>query len=159
MDCKETGEQLLDVAAGEAAAPALQQHLASCAACAGRLQGLRQTLTLLDEWQAPEPSPYFDTRLHARLREEAAAPARGLLQWLRKPVLAAAMAVLMTAGLLSLYHSRPLVESATVAVPAEPGTAVGDLQELEKNHDLFANFDLLDDLDEEAHPSAQTATP
>ena len=29
-------------------------------------------MALLDEWQVPEPSPYFDVRLHARLREEAA---------------------------------------------------------------------------------------
>jgi hypothetical protein len=30
-------------------------------------------------------------------------------------------------------------------VPAEPGTAVGDLQALEK-HDLYADFDVLDEL-------------
>jgi hypothetical protein len=30
---------------------------------------------------------------------------------------------------------------------SEPGTAVSDLQTLEKNHDLYADFDLLDDLD------------
>jgi hypothetical protein len=28
----------------------------------------------------------------------------------------------------------------------EPGTAVSDLQALEKNHDLYSDFDLLDDL-------------
>ena len=28
-----------------------------------------------------------------------------------------------------------------------PGTAVGDLQSLEKNHDLYSDFDLLDDLE------------
>ena len=36
-------------------------------------------MALLDEWQAPEPSPYFDVRLQARLREEMAKPARGLV--------------------------------------------------------------------------------
>jgi len=30
---------------------------------------------------------------------------------------------------------------------AEPGTAVSDLQSLEKNHDLYSDFDLLDDLE------------
>jgi hypothetical protein len=30
---------------------------------------------------------------------------------------------------------------------AEPGTAVSDLQALEKNHDLYSDFDLLDDLE------------
>ena len=32
------------------------------------------------------------------------------------------------------------------SAPAEPGTAVSDLQSLEKNHDLYSDFDLLDDL-------------
>jgi len=31
--------------------------------------------------------------------------------------------------------------------PPEPGTAVGDLQALEKNHDLYSDFEVLDDLD------------
>jgi hypothetical protein len=31
-------------------------------------------------------------------------------------------------------------------VPAEPGTAVGDLLALEKNHELYADFDVLDEL-------------
>ena len=29
----------------------------------------------------------------------------------------------------------------------EPGTAVGDLQALDKNHELYADFDVLDDLE------------
>ena len=32
-------------------------------------------------------------------------------------------------------------------VPEGPGTAVNDLQTLEKNNDMYANFELLDDLD------------
>lgn len=36
------------------------------------------------------------------------------------------------------------MDSAAPAV--EPGTAVGDLQALDKNHDLYSDFDLLDDL-------------
>ncbi len=28
----------------------------------------------------------------------------------------------------------------------EPGTAVSDLQALEKNHDMYSDFDMLDDL-------------
>jgi hypothetical protein len=33
-----------------------------------------------------------------------------------------------------------------VYVPAQPGTPVGDLQALDKNHDLLSDFDVLDDL-------------
>jgi hypothetical protein len=37
---------------------------------------------------------------------------------------------------------------STVALQtsAEPGTAVGDLQALEKNQNLYSDFDVLDDL-------------
>jgi hypothetical protein len=31
--------------------------------------------------------------------------------------------------------------------PAEPGTAVGDLQALDTNNELYADFDVLDDLE------------
>jgi len=33
-----------------------------------------------------------------------------------------------------------------LGLPVEPGTAVGDLQALEKNDELYADFDMLDDL-------------
>jgi hypothetical protein len=48
-----------------------------------------------------------------------------------------------------MYNSQDS-EVATMDSPvqsAEPGTAVGDLQALEKNHDLYSDFDLLDDLE------------
>ena len=46
--------------------------------CAEKLKAMRATMALLDEWQVPEPSPYFDVRLQARLREEMAKAAGGL---------------------------------------------------------------------------------
>ena len=104
-------------------------------------------MALLDEWQAPEPSPYFDTRLQARLREEMAKqPSRGLA-WLRRPVLAGSMAVMLIAGAAVFrFESRKHTSNGSVAAIAEPGTAVGDLQALDKNHDIYADSDLLDDL-------------
>jgi hypothetical protein len=42
------------------------------------------------------------------------------------------------------------------SVPAQPGTAVGDLQALEKNDDLYADFDVLDELQVQ---DGVTATP
>jgi hypothetical protein len=119
------------------------QHVASCARCAAELNEFRQTMALLDEWQAPEPSPYFDTRLNARLREEMAKPAQGWLQWFRKPALALSLAVAMVAG-ISLFRTGDDVPQPVAQI--EPGTAVGDLQALDKNNDLYSNFDLLDDL-------------
>jgi len=148
MKCNEICELMPDLAAGsEAVAPEVTQHLASCAGCAGKLKEFRQTMALLDEWQAPEPSPYFDVRLRARAREEAARPA-GWLQWLRKPALAASLAVLMVMS-VTLFRTdagrNPAVDGPR-AMMAEPGTAVGDLQALDKNHELYSDFELLDDL-------------
>src|SRR3981081_4940558 len=82
-------ERMLDVAAGLSEATAEQKsHLADCAACGAKLEEIRQSMALLDEWRAPEPSPYFDVRLQAHLREEMSKPQTGWRQWFRRPVLA-----------------------------------------------------------------------
>ena len=39
-------------------------------ACEKELKSLEATFALLDTWQVPEPSPYFDQKLAIRLREE-----------------------------------------------------------------------------------------
>ena len=50
-------------------------------------------------------------------------------------------------GSLGLNNSPSAVTSWEMNVTAQPGTAVGDLQALDKNHDLYADFDVLDQLD------------
>ncbi|MGD0179822.1 MAG: hypothetical protein ABSC15_08410, partial [Terriglobales bacterium] len=71
MKCNEVRELMPELAAGlDAATPEVNEHLETCTGCAGQLKEFRQTMALLDEWQVPEPSPYFDVRLRARLREE-----------------------------------------------------------------------------------------
>src|SRR5262249_36792175 len=128
------------------------KHVESCGSCTEQLKGMRQTMAVLDEWQAPEPSPYFDVRLRARLREEMAKPQAGWMQWFRRPVLAAALTVLMGVG-VGLFFTRTShiyterVNPISSNFPPEPGTAVSDLQALDKNHDLYSDFELLDDLD------------
>jgi predicted anti-sigma-YlaC factor YlaD len=157
MTCNEIGERLLDLAAGSKPASEVSDHLRACAACTERLEGLRGTMLLLDEWEAPEPSPYFDTRLAARLREEIAQPQHGWLNWFRRPALAVTMALLMIVG-FGLFHAT-MYDTGTVTdakVIAEPGTAVGDLQTLDSNHDMLANFDLLDELDSQPSNAGQT---
>jgi predicted anti-sigma-YlaC factor YlaD len=151
MKCNETRELMPGLAAGLAAVtPEVKAHLDSCAGCAGKLEAFRQTMSLLDEWQTPEPSPYFDVRLRARLREESAKQSAGWLGWLRKPVLAASLALVMVVG-VSLVRMNSgergnNTASSPAGVAAEPGTAVGDLQALEKNQNLYSDFDVLDDL-------------
>ncbi len=155
MKCEEIREMMPDLASGlTGVTPEIGEHLAGCGACKGKMEEVRQTMALLDEWRAPEPSPYFDVRLQARLREEMAKPQGGWLAWFRRPVLAAALTVLMAIG-VGLFFSKSggIYKSGDdeVAVvdsqATEPGTAVSDLQSLEKNHDLYSDFDLLDDLE------------
>src|ERR1700694_2316575 len=96
MKCNEICELMPDLAVGlDAVTPEVNKHLESCAGCAGKLNEFRQTMALLDEWQVPEPSPYFDVRLRARLREEAARQSVGWWQWIRKPALAGSLAGVM----------------------------------------------------------------
>ncbi len=147
MKCDDIRELMPDLAAGiDAPTPEIREHLRTCGECALMLEEFRQTMALLDEWQVPEPSPYFDTRLNARLREEAAKPA-GWMQWFRKPALAVSFAVIMIASVTVVQLNSPDKPKTLVGnVMPEPGTAVGDLQALEKNHDLYSDFDELDDL-------------
>jgi hypothetical protein len=161
MKCTEIRELLPDLAAGLASAPpGIKDHLHTCIDCASKLEEFRKTMALLDEWQAPEPSQYFDTRLHARLREEAARQPRSFFAWMRRPAFAVSLAVALVAG-VSLFevrkigprHSTQVAETSQgPSQPVQPGTAVSDLQVLDKNNDLFADADsdsasdLLDDM-------------
>ncbi|HZW92018.1 MAG TPA: hypothetical protein VFF64_03515 [Candidatus Eremiobacteraceae bacterium] len=156
MKCEEIREMMPDLASGLIGmSPEINGHLAGCVACSGKLEEFRQTMALLDEWQAPDPSPYFDVRLQARLREEMAKPQTGWLAWFRRPVLAAALTVLMAIGVGLFFGKggrmhRPADDVIAINdawSSAEPGTAVSDLQALDKNHDLYSDFDLLDDLE------------
>src|SRR5579863_3967111 len=157
MKCDEIRERVTEVTAGFGEFTADENtHLQGCAGCTEKLAAIRQTMALLDEWQAPEPSSYFDVRLQARLREEMANPKADWLAWFWRPALAAALTVLMAVGVGLFFHKsgglyRPAGDVVAVndafLQSAEPGTAVSDLQSLEKNHDLYSDFDLLDDLE------------
>ena len=161
MKCNEICELMPDLAAGlDAVTPEVNKHLESCTGCAEKLNEFRQTMALLDEWQVPEPSPYFDMRLRARLREEAARQPAGWWQWVRKPALAVSLAVLMVMS-ITLFRTdagrNPSSDGPrTMMVVAAPGTAVGDLQALDKNGELYSDFEILDDLqaqqDADANP-------
>jgi anti-sigma factor RsiW len=158
MKCEEIRERMPDLASSLMEATAeMASHLAGCEACASKLEEFRKTMALLDEWQAPEPSTYFDVRLQARLREEMARPQAGWWAWLRRPALAMALTVVMGVGVGLFFtpnhrlfkpgHEELAAVESQTSQSLEPGTAVGDLQALEKNHDLYSDFDLLDDLE------------
>ena len=153
MNCHEVKEQMLEMMTGENP-PQAVAHLRGCEACANELASLRSTMALLDEWQAPEPSPYFHAKLRARLKAEPE-PARGWRQWLVpltgwKPAMAVALAAVMAVGISIYKQDNGITETQQITV-VQPGSAVSDLQKLEKNQELYASFDLLDD-DEDVRP-------
>ena len=159
MNCREFHEELLDLAAGNPPAGEAQNHLATCAECARELASFRQTMALLDQWEAPaDTSAYFMTRLRARLREEREHVPAGWLTWFRRPTLAVAITTLLVVISVGLFeggnfkgHSTSERSQTVTATAAKPGTAVGDLNYLDKNEDLFSDFDLLDDVDTPPH--------
>ena len=161
MKCIQVREELIEAGATpEMATPAAQLHLAGCSACAREWKAMLQTMALLDEWQAPEPSPYFSTRLRARVREQAQQPVgfvarfRAAFGWAflagRKAALASAMAVLLAGSIVMFRTGGGTGEQHALhgneVIASNPGTPVGDLETLDKNFDIYANFDLLDDV-------------
>jgi len=105
-------------------------------------------MALLDEWQTPEPSPYFDVKLQARLREEQQKSTVGWFGWFRKPAaVGLAATVLLALGVGSFLGRQSDTKSAEHNVAAVRGTAVGDLQYLDKHSDLLQEFEALDVLD------------
>jgi hypothetical protein len=145
MQCNDYKEQLFDVVTGDAG-PEVKAHFTSCPNCALELETMRKTMALLDDWKAPqETSPYFMTRLMARVRDEStnAAPARGWLTWFRKPALALSMAAALVAGISFLRTDN---NGSLPAPKVEHSCAVTDLQFLDKNSDVLQNLEVLDDI-------------
>ena len=152
MKCGNLRDELMEAVlnGSELASPAVQEHLAVCPACAGEVASLRQTMDLLDEWRAPEPSPYFSARLRARMREEHTTQSPGWLAWLRRPAVVTAAAALLAIGVGLLEgahwkfgHQQTIAGNGTQS--AVSMSAVNDLQYLDSHADLFSDFDALDD--------------
>ena len=136
-------------------------HLAACAACAQELASLEATFALLDSWDAPEVSPYFDQKMAVRLREEQAAPAAGWFERLRdrlllntgrqfRPALAGALALVLIVG-----GGGFGISNFTHAVQAS--ATVNDLQILDKNEKALQQMDQL--LQDDATDTTNQAAP
>lgn len=159
IDCKTCHTALADLLLDKsyaAAHPEVASHMADCAACRKELEELQATFALLDDWKAPDVSPYFDTKLQARLREAQASEPEGF--WARtrafltystghrlRPALAGAMvlAVVLAGGgtFAGFYHG------GTIAVQASP--TVNDLKLLDNNAQAVQQMDqLLDGSDD-----------
>jgi len=158
MTCKAIKAQLADLLLDpSAASPVAREHLAACPECGRELRELQAAMLALDAWEAPEPSPYFDTRLAARLREERANPPAGWWERMRtrilfgsgvplRPVAAGALALLLMMGGGTAF----LLQQSSGSHPATPqeSAAVHDLQLLDGNAQVYQQMSALDsDLD------------
>jgi len=157
MNCNDVRENLIELLVPGPpseiqADSAITDHVRQCGACAQELESLRKTMALLDEWEVPEPSPYFLTRVRAHVREEGEkAPAKaGVFAWMRRPVMAVSLAAVLAAGGL-LYRF-------TIVTPPPPDQNVlADVEALDKNHDVLTKTDLIDEMS--GGPSDDAAGP
>jgi hypothetical protein len=163
-DCKTCQAHLADLLLDDsytATHPELAKHLAACTACEQELTALRSTFALLDDWTVPEPSPYFDSKLHVRLREAEAAGPEGFWERTRsfflfstgrhlRPALTGALAFAMLiggGGLGVILHQPTPTASATV----------NDLRILDNNAQALQQMDQL--LDESNANTDDTNAP
>jgi len=118
--CTGMDAKLADVLVDPRVVPAkVQAHVAECSRCQSELEELNATMHLLDAWEAPEPSPYFLTRLGARMREEREAVPAG---WLAGAIARLRASFAYGSGL----HARPLAAIAlTVVLLLGGGTYLG----------------------------------
>ena len=154
MDCNTCRELLPDLLLEPGLVPGLEAaaHLASCPDCQAEWTELRATFDLMDAWTAPEPSAYFDARVHAHLREAVRAEPESFWERLLTtlhlntgrrlmPALAGALLFLLLLGggtLATLWSSH------TPAVPvASP--AVNDLKVFDNNAQAVQQMDILDE--------------
>lgn len=165
MNCKTCQAALPDLLFDPAAPQntAARAHIATCADCARELAAFEATFSLLDAWETPEISPYFDQKLTVRLREEQASPAPGWFESIRtrlllntgrqlRPALATAMALLLIAG-AGTVGITSFQRSSTTHVSA----ALNDLQILDKNQEALQQVDQL--LQDDAPADTGTSAP
>jgi hypothetical protein len=151
MNCKDCQSVFPDLLLDPGAPPsaAARSHVESCAGCRQEFAALEATFALLDAWEAPEPSSYFDQKLAVRLREEQALTPAGWLERLKsrllfntgrqfRPALAGALALVLIVGggtfadVSGFLHPRP-----------QASAAVEDLQLLDKNDQALETMDQL----------------
>ena len=161
MTCPEMKKHLADWVFESRPLPdEARKHIAECEECAAELAGMESTWKLLDEWQAPEPSGFFDAKLYARLRvEQATAPASFFERakaWLlyssnlhMRPVAAGALATVLVIG----GGTFALLENQPAAPVAQTSATVRDLQSFDGNAQMFQQLNALDG-DEDSGPGA-----
>ncbi len=132
--------------------PEARAHLLACAECRKEFHELQATMGVLDAWTAPEPSPYFDTRVRARLRAAQAEAPEGLWKRLvdmlrfgtgigRRVALAGTFLFILLLG----GGTAVTVWSGHHEAPATSSPAVNDLRIFDNNAQALQQMDLLDE--------------
>lgn len=163
MNCEKLQAFLPDMLLDPARVPAdAREHLRNCGHCEAEWKDLQSTMRLLDDWQVPEPGPYFATRLSARVKEERENGPASWLERLRmrllfgsnlqlRPVMAGGFALLLIvtggsyAGFVSLNRTVPPSERVSATVT--------DLELLDSNAQTIQQMAAFDD------PGFNTADP
>lgn len=164
MVCKDLKDEIFEAAlSGDAPAENIKAHISSCAACEKEYESLRSTMNVLDDWTAPEPSPYFDVRLRARLREvqEQEQHSRsaswleklGIRQLTWKPIAAVSFALMMAVG-GGVYMAGPLSPTAPRA-KVEAACPVVDLKALDQNQQVLNELQDLESDDSSSSNAVQ----
>jgi hypothetical protein len=154
--CTAMETKLADMLLAPEAAPAkVSTHVAACEPCSKELDELRATMALLDTWEAPEPTPYFMTRLNARLNEEREAAPADWFERLKarftygpplhaRPVAAMALTVVLLLG-GGTYLGVTNWDQPVAAPPQ--AAVVHDLQLLDNNAQLLDQLESLSNSD------------
>ena len=153
--CTAMEEKLADMLLDPEAAPAkVKSHVAECDSCRKELEEMRATMSVMDAWTTSEPSPYFMTRLGARMREEREAPRQSWLQRIRarfaygppmhaRPLAAMALTVMLLVG------GGAYLGITNVEQPQPPqsndAAVVHDLQTLDSNAQVLDQLESISD--------------
>jgi hypothetical protein len=156
MICRNTKANLENLLLDPEKVPVeVRKHVEDCPECSQELAALESAMLSLDAWEAPEPSPFFEARMAARLRSERDAPPAGFFERLRarllyssnmhlRPVAAGALALLLLIG------GGTWVGVMNTTQPASPSAAVRDLQSLDENSQVFQQLNTLDQQDDDS---------
>jgi anti-sigma factor RsiW len=141
MSCERMESRILGYVDGrlkESERLEVEKHIASCAPCRLRVEEFSAVSGLLDELPLIEPSPEFDTRVHALVAAEPA-PKASWWAWLHfSPRIALAASFLLVMALYIGYRA----DVPKHEVPIDDQAMMQDLPVLE-DHDVLQNFEPL----------------
>jgi hypothetical protein len=156
-NCAGMESKLAEMLLDPGAAPAkVQMHVADCENCRKQLADLRATMALMDTWTVPEPSPYFLSRLDARMREERATAPAGWMDRLRarfaygpsmrvRPLAAMVLTVVLFLGGGAYLGITDWDQPQT---PPGQAAVVHDLQTLDNNAQLLDQLEAMSSTNE-----------